>query len=94
MDQDHDHDGVANGIEYFMGKTGNDFTANPGIAPDGTVTWPKSPAFSGSYAVQISNDLSNWTPAPTGVTDHGSSLEYVLPPGNGQRFVRLLVTPQ
>jgi hypothetical protein len=60
-DQDHDQDGVPNGFEYFMGKSGNDFTTNPGIAPDGTVTWPKSPAFNGSYAVQTSADLVVWT---------------------------------
>ncbi|MEO7173817.1 autotransporter-associated beta strand repeat-containing protein, partial [Flavobacterium sp.] len=29
VDQDHDNDGVKNGIEYFMGQTGSTFTANP-----------------------------------------------------------------
>jgi hypothetical protein len=95
-DQDHDHDGVANGIEYFMGKTGNDFTANPGIAADGTVTWPKSPAFSGSYAVQTSSDLVEWTDVtddPAQVTKNSDSVVWMRPNGTGSRFVRLLVTP-
>jgi hypothetical protein len=94
--QDHDRDGVSNGIEYFMGKTGNDFTANPGIAPDGTVTWPKSPAFSGSYAVQVSVDLNLWTEVtdnPSYVTQNLNSITCKLPSGGTNRFVRLVVSP-
>lgn len=94
--QDHDQDGVANGIEYFMGKTGEDFTVNPGVATDGTVTWPKSPAFSGSYAVQISTDLSVWTDVtddPVHVTTNSDSVVWTRPTGAGSKFVRLLVTP-
>ena len=96
MDQDHNHDGVPNGIEYFMGKTGSDFTANPGISPDGTVTWPKSPAFSGSYAVQTSADLVEWTDVTedaTQVTKNADSVVWTRPTGPDKCFVRLLVTP-
>ena len=95
-DQDHDHDGVANGIEYFMGKTGNDFTGNPALAADGTVTWPKSPAFNGSYAVQTSTDLSVWTDVtddPIQVTTNSGSVVWARPTSPGKCFVRLLVTP-
>ncbi len=94
--QDHDRDGVSNGIEYFMGKTGNDFTANPGIAPDGTITWPKSPAFSGSYAVLVSNDLKLWTEVtniPSYVTKNLNSITCKLTSGGTTRFVRLVVNP-
>ena len=95
-DQDHDHDGVPNGIEYFMGKTSNDFTANPGMAADGTVTWPKSPAFIGNYAVQTSADLVEWTDVTEDaaqVTKNSDSVIWKRPNGPGRRFVRLLVTP-
>jgi autotransporter-associated beta strand protein len=95
-DQDHDHDGVPNGIEYFMGKSGSDFTANPGIAPDGTVTWPMSPAFNGNYAVQTSADLVEWTDVtddPAQVTKNADSVVWTRPTGFGSRFVRLVVTP-
>ncbi len=95
-DQDHDQDGVPNGVEYFMGRSGNGFTANPGIAPDGTVTWPKSPAFNGSYAVQASVDLVVWTDVtddPTQVTKSAGSVLWTSPTVLGTRFVRLIVTP-
>jgi hypothetical protein len=95
-DQDHDHDGVPNGIEYFMGKTGNDFTANPGITPDGNVTWPKSPAFNGSYAVQTSVNLKDWievTEDAAQVTKNPDSVIWRRPDGQEMQFVRLLVVP-
>jgi hypothetical protein len=95
-DQDHDHDGVSNGIEYFMGKTGNDFTANPGIAADGTVTWPKSPAFNGSYAVQTSENLKDWTDVSEDavqVTKNADSVIWTWPDGLETFFVRLVVAP-
>ena len=44
-DQDHDNDGVENGIEYFMGETGSSFTAMPGLDATNTVTWPMDPAY-------------------------------------------------
>ena len=90
---DFDGDGVANGIEYFMGETGSGFTANPGVV-DGKVTWAKGAGFLGTYAVETSPDLAVWTPAPGGVVDDGTSVEYTLPEGEARIFVRLLVTPE
>ncbi|MEO7099562.1 MAG: autotransporter-associated beta strand repeat-containing protein [Luteolibacter sp.] len=90
-DQDHDNDGVANGLEYFMGATGSSFTANPGVVSN-SVTWPKSASFVGSYIVQTSSDLSSWATAVTGVTDNGTSVVYTLPTGSPKLFVRLVVT--
>jgi hypothetical protein len=89
--ENYDNDGVANGIEYFMGATGSSFTANPGLDGTNTVAWPKSATFSGSWQVQTSPDLSTWTNVAG--TDNGSSVSYTLPPGEGKKFVRLLVTP-
>ena len=87
--EDFDHDGVANGVEYFMGAA-DGFTANPGVV-NGKVRWPKDPAYDGTYGVQTSSNLSVWT--PVAATDNGTSVEYILPPGHGSLFVRLVVTP-
>lgn len=99
MDQDHDHDGVANGIEYFMGETGSTFTTNP--APEGgTVTWPMGFDYAGvygtDYEVQYSTDLIVWTKvnegtgANTATITPGNSVVYHMPTG-GRSFVRLVV---
>ncbi|MES2924064.1 MAG: autotransporter-associated beta strand repeat-containing protein [Verrucomicrobiota bacterium] len=89
-DLDHDNDGVRNGVEYFMGLTGSSFTANPGIV-NNKVTWPKDPAFSGTYTVQTSPDLFTWTNVPSAVV--GNTVEYTVPAGQGTFFVRLDVVP-
>ncbi|WP_035608611.1 autotransporter-associated beta strand repeat-containing protein [Haloferula sp. BvORR071] len=87
---DFDKDGVQNGVEYFMGATGSTFTANPGIV-NGKVTWPKDPAFSGTYTVQTSPDLVTWTDVSSTVV--GNTVEYTVPTGQRKQFVRLKVTP-
>jgi len=92
--QDHDNDGVPNGVEYFMGATGNGITQNPGIALDGTVIWPKGAGFVGSYAVEVSTDLMEWTDVsndPAQVTHYSDSIIWTRPTGAGNRFVRLAV---
>jgi hypothetical protein len=92
-DQDHDNDGVENGIEYFMGETGSSFTALPGLDGTNTVTWTMDPAYDGTYEVQTSPDLGTWTnvdPRPVPVE---GNLSYLLPSGLGKQFVRLLVKP-
>ena len=91
-DQVSNGDGMMNGIKYFMGASGTSFTANPHVVA-GAITWPKSASFSGSYAVQTSSDLANWTDATLGVVDNGSSVVYTLPAGATKLFVRLDVTP-
>jgi autotransporter-associated beta strand protein len=90
---DYNNDGVQNGIAYFMGVTG--LATNPGITGD-TVTWPKDPAYSGTYVVETSSDLSTWidrTGDPAYVTNNPDSVVCTLPSGAGKLFVRLLVTP-
>ncbi|MEO7099220.1 MAG: autotransporter-associated beta strand repeat-containing protein [Luteolibacter sp.] len=99
LDQDHDNDGVKNGVEYFMGQTGSSFTANP--APvSGAVTWPMGVSYSGvygtDYEVQYSTDLVTWTTANQGTGANtvtvttGTSVVYHMPTG-GKNFVRLIV---
>lgn len=98
VDQDHDYDGVKNGIEYFMGESGSSFTANPSLNSAYAITWPMGASYTGSYGtdyvIQTSNDLSIWTPVI--VSDvtivAGTSVTYTLT-GSGKRFVRLLVNP-
>ena len=92
-DEDHDDDGVKNGVEYFMGETGSSFTAMPGLDGTNTVTWPMDPAYVGTYEVQTSPDLGTWTNVEPRPLPAGGSLSYLLPPGLGIQFVRLLVTP-
>jgi hypothetical protein len=96
-EQDHDLDGVRNGVEYFMGQTGSTFTPNP-TAVSGTITWPKDPAYSGSYMIQTSGSLlaNDWTDVPVNGTnpkDNGNSVEYTPPTGLDKLFVRLRVVP-
>ncbi len=75
---DHDNDGVSNGIEYFIGgPNGNTtgFTAIPGVTPAGVslqVTFIKDDEYTGSYGpsgfeVQISPSLAQgtWSAAAT-----------------------------
>jgi len=92
-EEDHDNDGVENGIEYFMGQTGSSFTVMPGLDETNTITWPKGAGFLGTWQVQTSPDLGTWTNVVG--TDNGSSVSYLLPSGapGGKSFVRLLVTP-
>lgn len=96
ISQDHDGDGVPNGVEYFMGLSGSDFTANP--APDAThkVSWPKGATYAGTYgtnyAVQTSTNLTDWTDVPVGEVTNGNPLEYTIPSGSSARFVRLKVS--
>ncbi|MCX6876575.1 MAG: Ig-like domain-containing protein [Verrucomicrobia bacterium] len=103
---DYDHDGVQNGVEYFMGVAKGDlsFTALPTVEIIGgfkTITWPKSATFSGSYVVQISTNLQDeivpgdggWTTATSGVEDNGTSVKFTLPDLGPTCFARLKVTP-
>jgi len=101
VDQDHDNDGVDNGIEYFMGQTGNGFTPLPVLNSSNNITWTMGDTYTGTYnadyVVQTSSDLSIWTPVVVGdvVIDDiapGKSVSYTLT-GSGKRFVRLLVNP-
>jgi autotransporter-associated beta strand protein len=94
INDDHDNDGAANGIEFFMGESGNGFTALPGIV-NGKVSWPRGISYTGvygtDYVVQRSTDLVGWTDVPLAGVNDGSPLEYTLPAGP-KLFIRLKVT--
>jgi autotransporter-associated beta strand protein len=106
VDQDHDNDGVDNGVEYFLG--GNTITT--GFTPlpvpvSGAVTWVKAASYTGTFdidfKVQSSPNLTTWTDATSSGTPglpgtvhlSGSNVTYTLPTGTGKTFVRLLVKP-
>jgi hypothetical protein len=93
--QDHDNDGVDNGIEFFMGETGSSFTANPSLNASNEISWPASASYQGTYEVQTSPDLVNWTNVVPKPVPSGGILSYTLPSGapGGKNFVRLFVTP-
>jgi len=90
-DEDFDKDGMSNGVEYFMGQTSSSFTPNPPIV-GGKVIWPKDPTALATYVVQTSINLTDWDPAPSGVIDDETSVEYTVPTGDPERFTRLKVT--
>lgn len=91
-DLDFDNDGIKNGTEYFFGATGSTFTANPALI-SGTVTWPKSLSFTGTYMVETSTDLINWTDVTGSAVDNGTSVTYTPTTVDPARFVRLKVNP-
>ena len=64
-DLDFDRDGMANGVEFFMGATGSAFTPNPPLVGN-TITWPKSPSANATYLIQTSTTLTAETPPAAG----------------------------
>lgn len=80
VDQDHDSDGVPNGIEFFLfGPVANSgFTALPGVTNTGgtlSVTWTKAAGYTGTYGasptghylVETSDSLTgSWVAAEEG----------------------------
>ncbi|MCX6872322.1 MAG: hypothetical protein NTW21_00710, partial [Verrucomicrobia bacterium] len=92
--EDYNNDGVANGVAYFMGMDG--LATNPGVE-HGKVTWPHVNAVT-SYAVQVSDNLTDWSPAAAGdvdTTTDPTKVVFTLPTGPGitTKFCRLLVVP-
>ncbi len=104
LDLDHDGDGVANGIEYFLGGNTNTsgFTPLPGVTKAAgtlSITWVKAASYNGTYGtdffVETSPTLAadSWTTEILGgtVVISGNELKYSFPAGTNQ-FVRLKVT--
>ena len=103
---DHDGDGVDNGVEYFLvGPNGNStgFTALPGVVNTGgvlSVTWTKAADFAGVYptdfVVETSETLTGtWVAETVGgtVTITGNQVKYTFPtPLGAKKFARLKVT--
>lgn len=105
IEQDHDNDGVSNGVEFFLGGTTNTtgFTALPGIttvAGVRSVTWTKAATYTGTYpanfTVETSTTLAagSWTTETLGVNVviTGANVTYTFPAGPVKTFARLKVT--
>jgi autotransporter-associated beta strand protein/parallel beta-helix repeat protein len=94
---DWDHDGVSNGVEFFMNAPSG-FTVNPALAA-GVISWPNggnidSAAYGTQYVVQTSDDLVIWADVPASDLSSNTHdrLTYSLA-GPGTRFVRLKLNP-
>ena len=103
--EDHDGDGVANGVEFFLGGDANTtgFTALPGVTETAEglrVTWTKAAGYTGAYGtdfvVETSATLTGtWDAEELGVTVtiDGNEVTYTFPaPLGARKFVRLKVT--
>jgi fibronectin-binding autotransporter adhesin len=104
--EDHDNDGVPNGVEFFLGgASGNTtgFTALPGVttaAGGRSVTWTHAADYTGGYGVDFVIETSttlatgSWTTETAGgdVTLTGNDVKYVFPTVPAKKFVRLRVT--
>ena len=93
LDDDHDGDGVSNGVEYFLGgPNGNTtgFTALPGVVNTAgtlSVTWPKGVGYAGAYpadfVVETSATLSGpWTVETIG----GGNITDTANPGGSVKY--------
>jgi autotransporter-associated beta strand protein len=100
-DLDFDGDGVPNGVEYFMGETGQSFTRNPQVVTDGairTITWPRDPAAGATFAIETSATLAadEWTtitpPDPAIDLSDPTQVVFTLPADTQRLFIRLAVT--
>jgi hypothetical protein len=96
---DYDHDGVQNGVEYFLNSPAG-FTIGSEVAAN-TVTWPNggnipSTDYGIQFVLQISLNLSTWTniqSTDSNLLNTSASVSYTLPSGEEKIFVRLVVTP-
>ena len=104
MAQDHDNDGVPNGIEYFLGGNTNTtgFTKLPGVVNNAgtlSITWTKASDYTGvygtDYVVETSTTLTgDWAPEPNPgtVVISGNDVTYTFPSaGPANKFARLKV---
>jgi autotransporter-associated beta strand protein len=106
LNDDHDNDGVDNGVEFFLvGPTGNStgFTALPGVVTTAgvrSITWTKAADYPGVYGtdfqVETSETLAagSWTTETVGgnITITGNDVKYTFPAGPTKKFARLVVT--
>jgi autotransporter-associated beta strand protein len=106
LNDDHDNDGVPNGVEYFLGgPNGNTtgFTLSPGVTNTAgtlSVTWVMGSGYAGVYGTNFTVETSDtltgiWTTETAGVTVvvSGSNVTYTFPaPLGAKKFARLKVT--
>ncbi|MCX6873667.1 MAG: hypothetical protein NTW21_07645 [Verrucomicrobia bacterium] len=98
--EDYDHDGMSNGLRYYMGAAGTLAAISPPVVTTAgvrTVTWPRDPSAIASFKVQVSTNLSTWTDVvpPNAAIDESipTQVTYTLPAGAAKQFCRLVVMP-
>ena len=97
--EDTNHDGVQNGIAYFMNAVG--LATLPGLDASNRVTWTNggnipSSDYGSQFVVQTSTDLQDWTDVASddaNLSNTAGSLSYTLLPGPDTMFCRLVVMP-
>jgi autotransporter-associated beta strand protein len=107
LDDDHDNDGVTNGIEYFIGGPGGNttgFTPLPGVVNTAgtlSITWIKGSGYTGTYGtdfwVETSETLTGTWPPETlpggNITDDPGFVKFTFPsPLGTKKFARLKVS--
>jgi fibronectin-binding autotransporter adhesin len=91
-DEDHDNDGVKNGVEFFLGGNTNTtgFTALPTIntVASLSVTWAKHPAYTGSYNTDFTVETSATLTGPwnTELADPTPGFTVTFPTANEVKF--------
>ena len=100
---DSNHNGIPNGVEFFMGATAaNPATMPPLVNTSGVLTWtiPHNPTAAASFKFQISDDLSvsGWTnvalPDPRiSILTNPTGVRITLPADAAKKFCRLVVAP-
>lgn len=106
-DDDHDGDGVKNGVEYFLGggTSTNGFNLLPGVTNTGgtlSTTWAKAADYTGTYGTHFvvetsaTLDAGSWVPAAQGAGPNqveiiGNDVKFTFPSGT-ENFARLKVT--
>ena len=90
---DHDQDGVANGVEYFLGGSTDTtgFTALPGVTnASGTlsVTWTKNATYTGTYGVGFVVETSATLDGPwvTEIADPNVGFTVSFPSANEVKY--------
>jgi hypothetical protein len=97
---DSNHNGVSNGVEFFMGGTlANPATLPPVVNTAGTWSWtiPYDPAALATYKFQVSDDLAAWQDVLPGdpsitVLTSPDRIQLTLAGPAAKKFCRLLVT--
>jgi hypothetical protein len=99
LDSDHDGDGVANGVEWFLGSIPGPTTLPAVVNTGGTlrISWMKAATFPGTYGVDYVVETTDtlggaWTEETLGgnVAIVGNEVRYTFPSGV-KRFARLKV---
>jgi len=96
---DSNHDGVQNGIAYFIRNAGR--ITSPGLDANHKVTWANghnvpSSEYGSTFWVETSVNLTDWVQVPVGdanLSNTLGSVSYTLPVNGARRYCRLAIAP-